>query len=468
MNHVRNISVTAVIAILLALSNQMALAADERVVTYVDHVRPILQQYCLKCHGNDEQNADLNMQSYATLMAGGSAGSVVKAGRPAASILYQAITNKDESARMPPKSPPLPAEKIAVINAWIETGLRESASSKALSTQQTLTFTPQANAAMKPEGLAAMPPKLPALEVTATRRPLGILALATSPWAPLAAASGYEHIRLFNTETEEEIGKLPYPDGIPHVLKFSLNGAVLLAAGGKPGHSGSLRLYDVKSGSVMGKFGDELDTVIAAGISPDQKIVALGGPGRVVKAYSTENGKEVYRITRHTDWVTAIAFSPDGKQIATGDRAGNLYLSSANGGGILLSLANHKGAVRSLAWRSDSRLLASAGDDGRLIWWNTETGFVAMQNTSPHPPSRPQGFTGKLPNGVLSVAFRRDGLVVSTGRDNHIRAWKTNSQQPYSMPLSSGTPIQVAVGHKGKKHIVGDSLGVVHFWTIDK
>jgi len=36
------------------------------------------------------------------------------------------------------------------------------------------------------------------------------------------------------------------------------------------------------------------------------------------------------------------------------------------------------------------------------------------------------------------------------------------------MPLSSGTPIQVAVGHNGKKHVVGDSLGVVHFWTPDK
>ena len=467
MNHARIIRVTNWIAILIALPAQLAVAADSKVVTYVDQVRPILQQYCLKCHGNDEQNADLNLQSYATLMAGGSAGAVVKAGRPAASILYQAITNKDEAARMPPKSPPLPAEQVAIISAWIETGLRESKSSKALSTQQTLTFTPKANAAMKPAGPAAMPPKLPAFKVTATRRPLGILALATSPWAPLAAASGYEHIRLFNTETEEEIGKLPYPDGIPHVLQFSSNGALLLAAGGKPGHSGSLRLYDVKAGSVMGKFGDELDTVIAAGISPDQKIVALGGPGRVVKAYSTENGKEVYRITRHTDWITAIAFSPDGKQIATGDRAGNLYLSSSSGGGILLSLVNHKGAVRSLAWRSDSRLLASAGDDGRLIWWDTQSGFVAMQNTNPHPPKRPPGFTGNLPNGVLAVVFRQDGVLVSTGRDNHVRGWKTNSNQPYSRPLAKGIPIQVAVGHKGEKHVVGDSLGTVHFWALD-
>ena len=116
MNYIRNISVPAVIAILLALSDQMADAADEKIITYVDHVRPILQQYCLKCHGNDEQNADLNLQSYATLMAGGSAGAVVKAGQPGASILFQAITNNDEAARMPPKSPPLPSEKIAIIN----------------------------------------------------------------------------------------------------------------------------------------------------------------------------------------------------------------------------------------------------------------------------------------------------------------------------------------------------------------
>ena len=468
MHHCRTIRATGWITLLTALSAQMTVAADSKVVTYADDVKPILRQYCLKCDGNDEQNADLNLQSYATLMAGGAAGVVVKAGRPQASILYQAITNTDAAARMPPKSPPLPAKHVAIISAWIETGLRESKSSQALRTQQTLTFRPTATAAQKPAGPPAMPQKLPPIKVTATRRPLGILALATSPWAPLAAASGYEHIRLFHTETEQEIGQLPYPDGIPHVLKFSSNGALLLAAGGKPGHSGSLRLYDVRSGSVIGKFGDELDTVIAAGISPDQKIVALGGPGRVVKAYSTQSGKQIYQITRHTDWVTAIAFSPDGKQIASGDRAGNLYLSSARGGGILLSLVNHKAAVRSLAWRSDSRLLASAGDDGRLIWWNTQTGFVAMQNTSAHPPTRPPGFAGKLPNGVLSIAFRRDGLVVSTGRDNHIRTWKTNSQQPHSMPLSSGTPIQVAVGHKGKKHVVGDSLGIVHFWTLDQ
>ena len=164
---------------------------------------------------------------------------------------------------------------------------------------------------------------------------------------------------------------------------------------------------------MVGRFGDELDTVLAADISPDQKLVAFGGPGQNCKGVFNREREEVYQIERHTDWVTSIAFSPDGTQIATGDRAGNLYLSSADSGGILLSLDSHKGSVRGLSWRSDSKVVASAGDDGRLIWWNAETGFVAMQNTNGHSPPRPEGFSGKLQSGVLSVQFRKDGGLIS-------------------------------------------------------
>ena len=238
-----------------------------------------------------------------------------------------------------------------------------------------------------------------------------------------------------------------------------------MAAGGQPGHSGSVVLYDVKTGKVVGRFGDELDTVLAADISPDQKLVAFGGPGRIAKAYSTETGEEVYQIERHTDWVTSIAFSPDGTQIATGDRAGNLYLSSADSGGILLSLDSHKGSVRGLAWRSDSKVVASAGDDGRLIWWNAETGFVAMQSTNGHAPPRTEGFSGKLQSGVLSVQFRKDGGLISSGRDNRVKAWKTSSDQTNSLILEEGIPIQSTVDYSDKKIIIGDTLGNIRFWS---
>lgn len=93
---------------------------------FEEHVKPILRQHCLKCHGDDKQESDLNLQGYGSLLRGGSGGKVVEAGRSSQSLLFQAITNTDDDARMPPNSPPLPKEKIELIRQWIDTGLRES------------------------------------------------------------------------------------------------------------------------------------------------------------------------------------------------------------------------------------------------------------------------------------------------------------------------------------------------------
>lgn len=434
------------------------------VITFNDHVKPILRKHCLKCHGNDEQNADLNLQTYATLMKGGSGGAVVKPGRPAASALFQAITEEDDAARMPPESPPVPAEHIALIRKWIETGLRETTGSKSLAPNATITFNPAANAAMKPEDPPAMPGDLPALEMSETARPLPIVAMAASPWAPLLAVSGYEHIRLFDIESREQIGALAFPEGVPHVLRFSANGGVLLAAGGRPVQSGSVVLFDVRTGKRLAQLGDELDAVMAAGISPDQRSIVLGGSGRVVKAYSTADGELRYKLTRHTDWVTAVAFSPDGKQLATADRAGGIHLWDAASGGILLTLSNHKASVRSLSWRGDSKVLASCGDDGVLTWWNTDNGFISRSHSNAHPPQRPAGTFGKLPNGVLSVSFSRDGWLMSGGRDRVARLWDTNSRQRRTFGAENAVVTQVAVSHDGKTVVAGDASGQVHFW----
>ena len=109
--------------------------------------------------------------------------------------------------------------------------------------------------------------------------------------------------------------------------------------------------------------------------------------------------------------------------------------------------------------------MASAGDDGRLIWWNAEPGIVAMQRTNGHTPPRPEGFSGKLQSGVLSVRFRKDGGLISSGRDNRVKAWKTSSDQTASMAIDEGIPIQATVDYSGKKFLIGERLGRIHFWT---
>ena len=436
--------------------------ADE-IVNYSEDIEPILRRHCFKCHGNDEQNADLNLQNYATLLKGGSAGPVVKPGRPSASVLFQAITAEDEGARMPPQSPPLAVEKIALIRKWIQSGVRETASSKSLVARRTITFNPAANAAMKPAGAPPMPGHLPEIKVPETVRRLPVLAMAANPWSPLLAAAGYGHIRLFDISSQQPIGALGFPEGIPQVVKFSRNGGVLLAAGGKPVQSGSVVLFDVRTGKRLAQLGDELDAVMAADISPDQRLVALGGAGRVVKVYSTEDATLRFKAARHTDWITVIAFSPDGKQLATADRAGGIHLWDARTGGILLSLANHSAAIRGLAWRSDSKLLASGGEDGKLIWWNTTDGFMVTVHVRPHAPARVPGTFGKLPSGVLAVSFASDGRLLSSGRDKLARLWKTDGSQAKTYSYAPATPTAVAISYDGRTVIVGDASGMVHF-----
>ena len=234
-----------------------------------------------------------------------------------------------------------------------------------------------------------------------------------------------------------------------------------MVAGGKPVQSGSVVLFDVKTGKRLATIGDETDAVLAADLSPDQQLVALGGSGKVVKIYGTADGKLRHKLTKHTDWITALAFSPDGKKLASSDRAGGIHLWDATGGGILLSLSEHKAAVRALAWRSDSKMLASGGEDGLLIWWDAKDGWPTVTNTNAHPPTRPQGFYGKIPNGVLALAFGPNGELLSAGRDKHVRLWNASGVSTRDFPLETTLPLQTSITFDGKGLFTGGADGVV-------
>jgi WD40 repeat protein len=311
-----------------------------------------------------------------------------------------------------------------------------------------------------------MPDALPEVKLPQMKRPMPVLTLDVSPWAPLAAMAAQDHVRLMNLETQSEMGRLSFPEGEPHMLRFSRDGMVLMAAGGKPVELGKVVLFDVKTGKRLATIGDEVDSVLAADLSPDQKSVALGGAGKAVKVYDSSNGKLRYKIEKHTDWIMAVAFSPDGKTLATADRAGGLHLWEATSGRALLSLNEHKASIRALDWRGDSKLLASAGEDGLLIWWDTKDGWPAISKPNAHPPARPPGMFGKLPNGVVAARFDREGRLCTAGRDHTIRVWSDGGAEIQSFQIKDAQPLCVALFDEGGTLVSGDTAGQVHFWSV--
>lgn len=433
-------------------------------VTYKDHVLPLLRKHCQNCHNPDKAASDLDVTTYAALIAGGASGEAVKPGNPGQSLLLRVMTHEAEP-KMPPKGPKVPDADLAVVKKWIEGGAPETAVGAAKTAARKVEIDPVAVGSLKPAGPPPMPANLPTVSLARTERPHPVTALAASPWAPVLAVAGHERVLLYHTDTLKLIGTLPFPERIPHVLRFSRNGKWLLAAGGRGALAGKVVIWDVATGKRVTEIGDESDVVLAADVSPDHKLVALGGPGKLVKIYDTATGELRHKIKKHTDWVTAVEFSPDGAMLASGDRNGGAYVWEPGTGGIVFTLGDHKDAVTGLSWRADSQMLASASEDGRVILWYAEDGFPTRTITAQADPKAPNGVRGKQP-GVLAVHYARDGQLATCGRDNTARIWGGNGTQVARLEGFTDVPSKAAFAHDGARVFVGDFTGKVRAWGV--
>lgn len=420
-------------------------------VTYQDHVLPLFRNSCLGCHNPDKKKGGLDLSSYTGLSVGGGGGKVIEPGDPDASKLYKAVTWAEEP-NMPPKGDKLGDKDLAMIRAWIAGGALETSGSNVVINKPRNNLAVVATAG-KPTGPVAMPKDLPIEPVIVTRHPAALTALAASPWAPVIAIGGQQQIVLYNSDTLELIGILPYPEGIAYSLKFSANGSLLLAGGGIGAKTGKVVAFDVATGKRVAEVGDEFDAVIASDVSPDQTQVALGTPLKTLKIYNTSDGSLDHAMKKHTDWVEAVAYSPDGKYLASGDRAGGLWVWDAKSVNEVYNCAGHKEGVTDCCFRGDSAILASASSDGTIKLWNMSDGIMA-KSFNAHS------------GGVLSIAFAHDGKIVSCGRDNLVKLWGPDGAPIKTFEPFSDLALKATISCDGARVIAGDFTGAIRAWNV--
>ncbi len=437
--------------------------------TYNDDIVPIFKDHCTGCHNPDKLKADLDLTTYAATMKGGSSGAAVKASAPDTSLLYRAVAHLEEP-EMPPKKPKLADAQLNLIKEWIAGGALESKGGTVAKSRDAALQMALPAADTKTDGPPPMPENLPAVaDAGVIAKPAPVIALAASPRAPLAAVSAHGQVLLYHTETKALLGALPFPERQPNVLRFSRDGALLLAAGGRGAHSGGVAVFDIKTGQRVIEAGKEAsDSLLAADLSPDRSLIATGGPDKLVRIYSTADGKLQRTIKKHTDWVTAVAFSPDGEKLATADRNGGLHLWDPKTGTILYTLAEHQARITSLAWRADSLILASAGDDGKLILWDTAEGWAAKSFTpadgaKKDAPGR-KTMLLKVP-GVLSATFSADGRLAATCRDNSLRIFNSNGN-PLATVKDLPDSATAAAFVTGGQLLTGDFRGALQLWDV--
>lgn len=450
--------VVAFLFAVVVIGPRVADAADEKKpekakekITYEKHIKPIFKVKCLGCHNPSKKIGGLDMTSYSAMRVGGSSGEEVEPGDPDSSFLWL-LVNHESKPFMPPKSDKLEKPILDLIKAWIEGGALENSGSKFVRKKPKFDFSLKEVPTGKPE-VPPMPGRLGLQPVVKTELTTAISALATNPWSSIAAVAGQQQILLYNTQSLQLVGVLPFPEGIPHVLNFSRNGSLLMAGGGRGAYQGRVVVFDVKTGKRLFEVGDETDTILGADISSDQSLIALGSSSKVVRVYSVPDGELVYEIPKkHTDWIYCAAFSPDGVLLATADRAGGIFVWEAETGRPYLTLRAHGGAVNGLSWRADSNILASCGNDSTIRLWEMENGGQ-VKNWGAHG------------GGAQSVEFCRDGNLVSCGRDRVTKLWNQGGGQIRAFPAFGDFALQVTYCDETKRVIAGDVTGLVRVWN---
>ncbi len=438
------------LACVLAISMCVGTHADEPTkITFEDHIKPIFREHCLSCHNANDKKSGLALDTYTAVMGGGSGGDIVAAGDLDSSRLW-ALTSHKEQPYMPPMQDKLAQPKLDLLKAWIEQGMPENSGS--------VVKKPKANVAAlgvvttgRPEGPPPMPVTMLKQSPFYTPRASTISALAASPWSPLVAVGGQQQVSLYHSETGQLVGVIPFPEGEPQSITFSRDGRLILIGGGRHSVAGCAVLHEIASGNRIAKVGDELDIVMAADLSDDNRLIALAGPQKMVRVYETLTGQLKYQQKKHTDWIYAVRFSPDGLLLATADRSAGMVVWETQTGRMYLELPGHKGEIRSIAWRPDSQALVSASLDGTLKMWEMNEGKV-IKSWDAHG------------GGVMSIAICNDGTMASTGKDQKVKVWDAGGNPAGEMPPLVEAGQEVAITVDSKHVAAGDWAGNVRLW----
>ena len=97
----------------------------EAAIGFEENIRPILEENCWHCHGEDEQESGLRLDRRALMLRGGDYGlPTLVPGHPEKSYLMEVVEHRDPDMAMPPDEDKLPEQQIDLLRQWITEGAK--------------------------------------------------------------------------------------------------------------------------------------------------------------------------------------------------------------------------------------------------------------------------------------------------------------------------------------------------------
>ena len=90
---------------------------------FTENILPVLKDSCISCHGEDEQESGLRLDSRDAVLKGGDRGEIIDKEDPDSSLLLSALKFREECELQMPPDGKLDDEVIEAFKKWIEMGL---------------------------------------------------------------------------------------------------------------------------------------------------------------------------------------------------------------------------------------------------------------------------------------------------------------------------------------------------------
>jgi WD40 repeat protein len=411
--------------------------------TYWQDVRPVLRKSCTVCH-NPRQLAEKEISGGIALDTYDKVLHYIQPRKPAESLLFTLLIEKNDERRMPLGAKPLEAEPIALVKAWIEAGAPEG------TRPADLPDTPK-----RPAIVRKQPVRLPGVKADLTL-PIGplspVVALDFHPSKPLLATACYGRVCLWDLTQAQPARVLTSVLGAINDVRFSPDGQLLAVAGGQPSAKGDLRLFDVATGELRQTLAGHEDVVAAIAWRPDSKRLASASYDRTACTWDVSTGKRMNIFTHHSDFVLCVAYSPDGKTLLTGSKDRSVRVLDAETGVSRFTLGDRDEEVLALRLSPDGKSLAVSGAQPFLSWWNLETG-AKLRAVNGHR------------GAVNALAFdNKANRLISGGEDSTLRFWNGSSGAALtSIPVGS-LVYSVAVAPNGKLLATGSFDGLTRVY----
>ncbi len=265
----------------------------------------------------------------------------------------------------------------------------------------------------------------------------------------------------------EEFGRLP--------AGYSLNAYTLSTAVFSPdsrlilsaGESGTIRLWDLFTGQLLGDFAGHQGAVLDVAFSPDGRRAVSSGQDGTLRVWDIASGKELkqWRVEQAT--ICRTRFSADGRLVigaegpkdypaaaADGAHRFEVQVWEADTGRKVCAAEAHRGGVFALALSPDGQRLVTGGGDGLVKLWDAATWQVV------------RGFQAE-PSLVNDLAFTPDGQeCVSVGGLRMVKLWDLrHGLELKTFPLKERATC-LAVGGNNPWLLIGMENGSQKLWDL--